>query len=266
MPTENDAGPPGTPGASSALVLAFSAAFATLIVAPSLLPGPLPVYPRMTLGDALDLLAPLVLIPLSWVLFARETRGARSAPATTLFIAFAALWVEGHGIHLAANSIGHWWKASDSEEARALSRFYDEGLGHWLWHAGIVGLAAMLLRAAARGDAKGREGATGPDREGPGGPAPPARRGRHAAAVSVSSALYGFAFFAAVTEGGTARLGVPFALVVVAAGATRWRARLARRPLLATLVAAHLVAAALFAAWALLWHGLPEFSEVGIIR
>jgi hypothetical protein len=87
--------------------LIFSLFFALLFIGPALLPSPFPPYPRMTTGDALDLLTPIVLIPLYWVLLSEGGRRTPSPRTTIAFMALAALWVLGQGMHLAANSIGH---------------------------------------------------------------------------------------------------------------------------------------------------------------
>lgn len=47
----------------------FSLAFAAGFIGAALLGFPLAFYPLMKAGDALDLLTPLVLIPLYWSLF-----------------------------------------------------------------------------------------------------------------------------------------------------------------------------------------------------
>jgi len=69
-----------------------------------------------------------------------------------------------------------------------------------------------------------------------------------------------------VVEGQTAPLGVPFAVLVSLFGLARDRPRPRRQPLLSFFVFAHLFAALLFAVWGAYWGGLPEFSQVGLIR
>ena len=87
-------------------------------------------------GDWLDLLVPLlVLTPaLLTLLAARADR-----TSYVLFGVGAWLYVSGHGIHLAANSI---WNVDPSPTAE----LWDEYVGHWLWYAGVVVVAAALAR------------------------------------------------------------------------------------------------------------------------
>ena len=57
----------------------------------------------------------------------------------------AIFYVDGHGIHLAANSIGADPISPPSAAARAY--FFDERLGHIEWHAGWIGLLAAFVVA-----------------------------------------------------------------------------------------------------------------------
>jgi hypothetical protein len=127
-----------------------------------------------------------------------------------------------------------------------LTHFYDEDLSHYMWHSAIMGLSALLLAAHWRGPAGAQ----------PGGRA-------WAAGAGV---LHGLTYFIIVVEGGTALLGVPFALGAAAVGIIWGRDRLGQRPLLLFFVVAYIAATVLFAGWAAYWGGLPEFSQVGIIQ
>lgn len=86
-------------------------------------------------ADWLDLLVPwAVLVPAAFTM--------RDAPATQRawlwFGAGSVLYVMGHGIHLAANSIGN---AYPSDTAH----LWDEVVGHAIWYAGV----ALILYALA---------------------------------------------------------------------------------------------------------------------
>ena len=74
-----------------------------------------------------------------------------------------------------------------------------------------------------------------------------------------------FTYFLIIVEGGTAVIGIPFALMVVVAGLIWGRVRIGRQPLTTFFVLSYGLAILLFAIWAIRWGGLPEFSEVGII-
>ena len=93
-------------------------------------------------GDLADLVTPfLVLAAAALALASLRARGR----ALALACVAAILYVDGHGIHLAANSI-----RADSllpHEAAARAYFFDERLGHIEWHLGWLGLLFSLVIA-----------------------------------------------------------------------------------------------------------------------
>jgi hypothetical protein len=90
-------------------------------------------------ADWLDLAAPfLVLVPALLTLVA-----ARADRATyTLLVVGALLYTQGHGIHLAANSIGN-------QAPGPTAHFWDETAGHLLWYAGVAIVVVALARTMA---------------------------------------------------------------------------------------------------------------------
>lgn len=227
------------------LTLVFAAAFAFFLLVPPFLSRPFGPYPLMSSGDALDLLTPVVLMPLYWLLFLVKERDEAwpSLAEQLAFVVLAAVWVLGQGMHLAANSIGHLAAGLPGSDIAALTHLYDEVLGHWLWHFGIVALSALLLLRQWRN---------------------PFLDGRsHLVMTSVAGILYGITYFTAGIEGGTVALGFPFAAVVTAATLIWGRGKLRQQPLLAFFFVGYLLATGLFAAWGLYWGGFPQFSELG---
>jgi len=203
----------------------------------------------MHIADVFDLFTPLVLIPVYWLLFQWSGKGSPSLPESLVFMLLAAFWVEGQGMHLAANSIGHLLPPFDATggwgKAIKLTYFYDEQMGHYLWHVGLLGLAGLLMY----------------------------REWRHPAGLITSwgitlpaGVIYGFTVFAATLEGQTAPIGLPFAILVTLVTLIWGRNRLREHPVLAFFFASFLVAALFYIGWGLYWGGLPEFSEVGIIK
>ncbi len=149
------------------------------------------------------------------------------------------LYVDGHGIHLAANSIA---REELMGEAERVAHFWDEQFGHIEWHLGWFGLVASFCFAEAVRPAR---------------PVTTAAGGRLADAASVG--LLGFTLFTNTVEGGTWWLELGAAVVL-----SVWAAR-ARRPLVAASALAFLFGAVLIGIWAA-WHGgVPQFSEVGWI-
>jgi hypothetical protein len=229
------------------LVAVFSVAFAVLFTGPAFLSGTFPGMTLMKNGDVLDLLTPLVLIPLYWLLLLPWSSPTIHARQAVAFAILAALWVEGQGMHLSANSIGHLLDSQTTPEAYRLTYFYDEVLSHFIWHLGIIGLS-LLLVVRQRG-------------------LPPAEAGLRAWPFLLTGFLHGFVLFTLFIEGGTAVLGVPYAVgLSLFFFVTRARALLAQKPVWLFLAAASLTALILFAGWAAYWGGLPQFSQVGIIE
>ncbi|NIN68601.1 MAG: hypothetical protein GTO63_28625 [Anaerolineae bacterium] len=227
------------------LILIFSVAFAVLFVGPSTLSSQFGPYPLIKLGDVLDLLTPLVLIPLYWILYQvgqDEKPGLREGVA---FMVLAALWVLGHGMHLAANSIGHLLREMVGSDAYVLTYFYDETLGHILWHSGVIGLSALLLIRQWQNPFTGERASLG--------------------LLLLAGIIYGLTFFVIVVEGGTALLGIPFALIVIVVGLVWGKDKLREQPLLFFFLVSYVVAILFFAGWGLYWGGLPEFSALGFI-
>ena len=88
--------------------------------------------------DWLDLLTPYAVV--GTALAAVAAAGTDRRGWWTAFLG-AALYVQGHGVHLAANSIGN--ERGDIPPIH----LWDEVVGHWLWYAGAALLVVALARA-----------------------------------------------------------------------------------------------------------------------
>jgi hypothetical protein len=229
----------------SRLTLVFSILFAVFIVSPALFNKQFGPYPLMKTGDVIDVFTPLVLIPLYWAMF-QVRREATSTPReTVVFLILAAFWAAGQGMHLSANSIGHLLEGAQESDVYTLTHFYDEVLSHYLWHIGLVGLAALLVYRQWQHPFTGEGSGLG--------------------LAVLAGLIYGVIYFMAIIEAATAPLGIPFAILVVVFTLVWGRKKLRQQPLLVFFFVACLVATLLFAAWAIYWGGLPQFSQVGII-
>ena len=179
-------------------------------------------------ADWIDLVTPFVVLGAAAVVF--RAVGARGLPVVAAAAA-AVLYVDGHGIHLAANSIKHEHPRGD---VLRVADFWDEDWGHFEWHLGLFLLVAALCVAA--------RGARVPTRDG-----------------VATAALLGFTFFTITVEGGTWWLEL-----AAAAAFVPWALR-ARQPVLSSCAGAFVLGAALIGIWAV-WHGgVPEFSDIGWI-
>lgn len=230
----------------SRLALSFSILFAILIIAPALLSSQFGPYPLMKNGDILDLVTPLILIPLYWLLFQLKPGQLPRQGQMLLFMALAAAWAAGQGMHLSANSIGHLLVDMTDSDAYELTHFYDEDLSHYLWHLGLVGLSGLIIFRQWHN--------------------PFVERPEGLAAVIVGGLIYGFTYFMMIVEAGTAPLGVPFAAAVTIFGLFWGRKQFGKQPMTTFFVSGYALATLLIIIWAIWQGGLPEFSEVGIIQ
>ncbi len=236
----------------SILTLVFAILSLVFIVLLVFLRVSFPLYPLLSYQDAFDVLTPLVLIPVYWLLFRYSARGTSSLAEDIAFMVLAALWVEGQGLHLSANSIHNLIEALarnqvidiKATDIYHLTYFFDERLGHYLWHVGMLGLATLLIY----------------------------REWRHPAGLAttwwatiLAGIVYGFSYALIFLEGEDMFLGLPFAIIVVVLTLIWGRRKLAQQPVLAFFFVACLVAFLLFAGWGLYWRGFPPPSGVGII-
>jgi hypothetical protein len=172
--------------------------------------------------DWIDLLTPYAVVgcALAALLAAGATRRT-----WTLAAAGGIAYVQGHGIHLAANSVSN---ALGKEQPVYL---WDEVVGHYLWYGGLFAVVAALVLALV------------------GRPLTSAWRWPLAVLFGLTGATNGI-------EGQTALFSL-----VVAIGFAVWGWR--RRS--GALLASYGVTALLIAGWGIYWQGFPEFSELGWI-
>ncbi|HXV57289.1 MAG TPA: hypothetical protein VD704_05420 [Gaiellaceae bacterium] len=185
-----------------------------------------------TLGDVVDLVTPFAVVGAAAVVLLEL--GAWGA-ALGLAVAAGIAYVDGHGLHLAANSIRAEGLTGEAED---VAYFWDERFSHVEWHLGLIGLvlAFCLAEPWAR---------------------PPLRATSLQSALVV--ALLGATLFTSTVEGQTWWLLPPttalFALWALARP----------RPVLGACAGAFVLASLLLAGWAA-WHrGVPEFSDLGWI-
>jgi hypothetical protein len=209
-------------------------------------------YPLVSWQDVLDMLTPLVLIPVYWLLFKYAAAEPPSLAEELAFMVLAALWVLGHGMHLSANAIDNLAEGLARQHViditptsiYQLTYFFDEHLGHVVWHLGIAGLAALLVYREVR--------------------RPPL--GAAARWVTVAAGLiYGILFFCIFIEGQTVALGLPFTAALTLWGLAAGPRRLRQRPVLAFFFVAGALALVLLAGWGLYWRGFPQFTDLGWI-
>ena len=229
-------------------LLAYAVVIAAFLVVPPYLKASVGPPVAFTLQEAADLVTPLVAIPLAWLVF--DLAGGLGRRGLVAFLLVAALWVEGQGIHLAANAIGDAFPGDTAEVfyrtvPGELDLWLDETLSHWMWHLAWVALAILILAAATRDPAT-----------------PP---GRTSATAAAAGAVYGATFFLVSVEGVTTLLGIPASILILAWCAAAARRGLIRKPVFTFFLVTTVVTLAGYVGWGALndWT-LPEFSKVGL--
>jgi hypothetical protein len=162
----------------------------------------------------------------------------------------SAAWVLGQGMHLAANAIDNLIdnlsKSGPMDFTRTdiyqLTYFLDEHLSHYIWHIGVIGLAALLIYHEWQR---------------------PAGIATIWWLTALAGIIYGFSSFCIFLEGQTVLLGLPFTVAIILLGLTWGRKQLGKQPILAFFFISCLVAIGLFGGWRLYWGGFPQFTDVG---
>jgi hypothetical protein len=175
--------------------------------------------------DFVDLLTPYVVAGPALVVLARVRAGRR---AWGLALLGTAVFTQGQGLHLSANSISY------ASGPAAPAHLWDEQVGHHLWFAGLTLLLVVVVQAVRNV----------PLRVGP--------------AAWALAALVGLTWAANVVEGGAVPFGVTLAAGLTAYG---WRTR--SRATGRLLVIAFGLSLLLVAAYGLLQGGFPQPSELG---
>jgi hypothetical protein len=224
-------------------LLGFAVAVLVFLLVPPLLRGDVGPVHGFTGQEAADLFTPLATMPL--LVLTLELTGRMGTRTRVLLVILVSTWVAGQAIHLAANAMGDVFDAGPDREAfygtpvGALDHFFDEVVGHWLWHVAWVGLLGLLLWAGA------------------GGRALAVRPRRAATAIgAVAGLIHGFAWFVVTDEGGTWAFAIPATAVLLVAG---WltRHRDPDRVISTFLVVGAALTSVLYAIWVALYGWEP---------
>jgi hypothetical protein len=226
-------------------ILLFSVLFLLFLVLPAFLWNNCHFNPLVNQGDILDILTPLVLLPIYWLLFWYASSEKVQLTESLVFVLLAGMWAEGQGMHLSANSIGRLLDEITHGNAYILTGFYDENLSHYLWHFGIFSMAVLLVY---------QEWRRGPGEE------------RLSWELIIPAGIiHGLTLFVIVIEGGTAPIGIPFVVIFPLVILVWRRDKLKTAPITSFYFISFLLALFCIAGWCFYWSGCPEFSDVGIV-
>lgn len=177
-------------------------------------------------ADWVDLLTPYVVTGAA----AGALRGAGAGRgAWTAFWFGTVLYTQGHGIHLAANSVGNALPGTDPD----VVHLWDETVGHYLWYTGFAIVVVVLAVTIAD------------------------RRARGGIGAHLLAAIVGFTHFTNSVEGQTPWLGIGTALVLAVWGLST------RDGMGRYLLSSYGLSLLLFAGFWVWQGGFPEFTELG---
>jgi hypothetical protein len=233
----------------SLLTLVFAVVFVVFLVLLIFFRIPFALYPLMSWQDAIDILTPVVLIPLYWLMFKYASEKNSTLAQEIAFIVLAVLWVAGQGMHLSANSVNNLSESFAKKrvldilgtDIYKLTYFYDEHLSHYLWHIGVLGLPLILILREWR--------------------SPVGQETKLGLAIP-AGIIHGFTISLISLEGQTALLGFPFSILVSLVMLFWGLKGMRQRPIRAFFFITFLLAAILFLVWLLINGNFVEPTKV----
>ena len=169
---------------------------------------------------------------------------------------------QGHGIHLAANSLSNTCHSANGikslcegspqlQQYIAALDWFDELVSHILWIGGIMLFCVALLRTQVLSVSK---------------------HGNVIKYAGISffqgilfvlfGLVYGVLFACHNIEGGTVAMGLPFCVAIVGYLMTWKRELVSVSPISLLFLVSHIFTLALFFIWYWMWGGFPEFSQL----
>ncbi len=210
-------------------------------------------------GDTLDFLTPFAVIPFAYGLYSRLNRISQSSYSlqstarssnilAKIILAVGFLsYVQGHGLHLAANSIARLLQGMEETNVFKATYLFDEVISHFIWIAGLYLISFSLILLAWRLSFQ------------------PLFR-KSMVFVSAGAILYGFTYTLEAIEGQTVIFAFPAAILgflIALILYRRAKRENSRNPILLFFMGAYLLSILLFSYWGISQSGFPQFSELG---
>jgi len=209
---------------------------------------------KLMVAELFDLITPFVMTFLFIKLYTLlDKKSNKRIPvkvsliSLVLLIVGIVLFIEGHGIHLAANAISRHLDGLHSTSIFRLTYFFDEILGHLLWDSGYIVISIAFIFRTIYGEDEVPK--------------------KSLPLIISGSLLYGFTFFCNAVEGQTVILTMPFSIIILVCIVLLIRCRMItlRQHLIAFYGTAYITALIFFIYWWIANNGFPQFSELGWI-
>jgi hypothetical protein len=243
----------------SCILFFFGLTYSFFHIVPSFLPRLL--KKPLTWGDTLDFITPLAVIPLVFFLYfqiksALKSQGSlessprfRNRLGKFLIGLGFLLYVDGHGLHLAANSLARLLNDMLDSELYRAAYLLDEIISHIMLNGGMVLIAAGLILFALNLSFESLSG-------------------KNFNLLSFGAVFYGFNFTVNCIEGQTVALGIAasgLGFLLTSYLYYQNRKSNPNNPILLFFLAAYFLSLILFAYWGITNSGFPQFSELGWI-
>jgi len=208
-------------------------------------------------ADAFDFLTPLAVIPVALAVFFKLRKAAAEGRASSrslkwsivLFVLGLICYVEGHGLHLSANSIDRLLGGQEDTALHQSVYIYDEVISHFIWDSGVLIIAVGLILAGTRVHF-------------------PRLSWAQWVFLGAGAAFFGFSYTVNAIEGQTVVLTFPAAVLMSLVCLwiyVRGRRRREYNVTALFFLLGFLLGALLFAYWGIAHRGFPEFSALGWI-
>ena len=237
----------------SFVLFTYSFVFAFFLIVPTFLSDR--AHELLNWEAVLDFFTSLAFIPVAYFLYNRlksldpisEAHAKFKAhTAKVLLIAGFIFFVDGHGIHLAANSIAKYVQDVPGTEIYRTVYLFDEIISHYLWDGGVflISLALIIFSIKTKQS--------------------PISRAQYFLLL-LGAVLYGFTFTVNGIEGQTVLLTFPAAGLGFMLSLVLNLREKGKNQVLLFFLLGYFLSLILFAYWGITQGGFPEFSELGWI-
>jgi hypothetical protein len=243
----------------SSILFFFGLAYAFFHIVPAFLPA---LFKKpLTWGDTLDFFTPLAVVSLAFFLYSQikkalQSQGsletshktARKLAKALLGLGFL-LYIDGHGLHLAANSLARLFQNEVGSEFYNAAYLLDEIISHYIMNGGMILISAGLIFFALDLSFKSLSG-------------------KSFFLLSFGAVFYGFNFTVNCIEGQTVALGISasgLGFLLTSYFYYKNRKNSPNNSIHLFYLSAYFLSLILFAYWRITQSGFPQFSELGWI-
>ena len=207
----------------------------------------------LTWGDLLDFFTSFAFIPVAYLLYHRlknlepekEQPGKhkKNGAGALLFIGFI-LFIDGHGIHLSANSLARYVQNVPGSEIYRAIYLFDEIISHFLWDGGVFLISLAFIVSAVKTKQSSITNS-------------------QSCLLLLGAVLYGFTFTVNGIEGQTVLFTFPAAVLGFSLSFVLNMREKGKNQVLLFFLLGYFLSLILFSYWGISHGKFPQFSEIG---